>query len=800
MTAPVSALRAARLLTQLRFRRQLNTIVSLSRHRMGSPERKATSRTSPTMWLLGAFVGVAMVFSFTMIAHQAVQNIENVLGSVRVPNTERRAPNIADSQRATGRPRSQASLRRIAPEPGSLLAPGVLQGATFAASLLLIAALMAAVASRDLTRPDWDLEWLVTLPLPRSTLLASMLIERVVTNSFGLLAFGTFLSVLAWNCGYRWTAPLLGIGLTLALLFLVGIVQILIDTGLRLALSPPKLRNLHAAISVIAMLPMFAAMSMTLPDNLLVFGWASALPDWLKWLPTGLAVRALAAADLGSAALWILTMIGEILLLVAIGFTLLQRQMRGGVVAAGAREATVRVPPSARQAMPDFGTSPLLSTVQRRELRLLSRDRTFMVQTLVLPATFVGAQILLNPELTSLAGAVDHPSTLAVLAFTLAAYTLMFSAFQTLNAEGQALWILYCVPHSLESVLRQKAKLWATVAIIYSLAMFATVIVMERTISLQFIGAAAIVLLGVPIFAVIATALGVFGCDPLAEDIRRRVSLTYTYLFMLLSSLYVYAIFASSVWQRSSLVILTALVAIALWQKARDQFPYLLDPSASPPPRVSVADGLIAALLFFVLQGIVAMLYAAVSRQDTVSGNTVWIAFCIAGAVTFAVMRLVYWRARTAGVPRMLNTGVPWAVWWGVAGGVAASLAALAYIQLVLAMDLFPAMRQASQFPDRSMAIWLAALSIGAAPVFEEFIFRGLIFGGLRRSLGLAAATLASAAIFAIVHPPVSVVPVFIMGVCAALAYDRTKMLAAPMIVHAIYNAVVIGSQWNAAP
>jgi membrane protease YdiL (CAAX protease family) len=27
--------------------------------------------------------------------------------------------------------------------------------------------------------------------------------------------------------------------------------------------------------------------------------------------------------------------------------------------------------------------------------------------------------------------------------------------------------------------------------------------------------------------------------------------------------------------------------------------------------------------------------------------------------------------------------------------------------------------------------------------------------------------------------------------------YERTRMLAAPMLVHAIYNATVLGFQWN---
>jgi membrane protease YdiL (CAAX protease family) len=52
-----------------------------------------------------------------------------------------------------------------------------------------------------------------------------------------------------------------------------------------------------------------------------------------------------------------------------------------------------------------------------------------------------------------------------------------------------------------------------------------------------------------------------------------------------------------------------------------------------------------------------------------------------------------------------------------------------------------------------------------------------------------------SAALFAIVHPPLSMLPVFGLGLCTAFAYERSKGLAAPMLVHAIYNAVVLGYQ-----
>jgi membrane protease YdiL (CAAX protease family) len=494
-------------------------------------------------------------------------------------------------------------------------------------------------------------------------------------------------------------------------------------------------------------------------------------------------------------------MLAETAAVTAIGVLLLQRQMRSGVVAAGAREAArhpvVRPRPVAA---PASRAGPgLLSPVQRRELRLLGRDRSFMVQTLFLPLLMVGAQLVLNVHADIFSGAVHAPSHLSAVAFGLAAYTLMFSAFQTLNAEGQSLWILFCLPRSLESILRQKALLWGTVATLYALAVFVAAIALARDVSWPLAGHALIVLVGVPVFAVIATSLGVFGCDPLEQDVQKRVRITYLYLYMLIASFYAYAIYATTFWARLGTMVLTALVALALWQKARDRFPFLLDPTAAPPARVSLADGLIAALLFFVLQALVGLLELAVEtgKSRTLTPAMVWVAFTIGGAVTYGMMRLIYWRAQTAGVPRLFGPHLATTALWGLGAGAAAAAGGLAYITAARAFDWFPTLRDAGHLADPATLLWIGSLAVVAAPIFEEFIFRGLIFGGLRRSLGFGAAAVASAAIFAIVHPPASVVPVFGLGLCAAFVYERTRMLAGPMLVHAAYNAVVVAFQWN---
>jgi membrane protease YdiL (CAAX protease family) len=220
-----------------------------------------------------------------------------------------------------------------------------------------------------------------------------------------------------------------------------------------------------------------------------------------------------------------------------------------------------------------------------------------------------------------------------------------------------------------------------------------------------------------------------------------------------------------------------------------------LDPDASPPARVSVADGLIAALLFFVLQALIAL--ALSSGEPKLTGRATTIAFAVAGATTYACVRFAYWRLKTEGVPRLLGVApkstLVSAIAWGVLGGSLTAFAGLVYLNLIAHTQFVETGRE-SAFGRDELA-WLALLTICAAPIFEEFIFRGLIFGGLRRSLGLGASVLASAAIFAIVHPAVSVIPVFALGIGAALVYERTRFLLGPMVVHGVYNAAIVGYQ-----
>jgi ABC-2 type transport system permease protein len=93
---------------------------------------------------------------------------------------------------------------------------------------------------------------------------------------------------------------------------------------------------------------------------------------------------------------------------------------------------------------------------------------------------------------------------------------------------------------------------------------------------------------------------------------------------------------------------------------------------------------------------------------------------------------------------------------------------------------------------DLSSQIWLVLTFVIAAPLFEEFIFRGILFAGFRRSVGTPIAVLASSAVFALVHPAAGAPAVFVMAVLAATVYARFRWLGAPIATHLAYNGVIV--------
>jgi ABC-2 type transport system permease protein len=83
-----------------------------------------------------------------------------------------------------------------------------------------------------------------------------------------------------------------------------------------------------------------------------------------------------------------------------------------------------------------------------------------------------------------------------------------------------------------------------------------------------------------------------------------------------------------------------------------------------------------------------------------------------------------------------------------------------------------------------------------AAPIFEEWLFRGLLYRSLRRSWGLVTSVAISALLFTAIHPMASSVAVLGLGVATAVVLERTGRLWSSMLVHIGDNTFIV-ALWN---
>jgi len=172
----------------------------------------------------------------------------------------------------------------------------------------------------------------------------------------------------------------------------------------------------------------------------------------------------------------------------------------------------------------------------------------------------------------------------------------------------------------------------------------------------------------------------------------------------------------------------------------------------------------------------------------------------------FHVGAIVTWFAAHAWVRRRdARAGMPAAAPPPGARGVRdGALTLLAAIPLVTAADLvwepllklagLPLERQ--ELVDMFLAVkspavfgWMIVVALVVAPVGEEIAFRGGLYRYLRGRTPHWVALAVSGGLFAAVHGNwVSFLPLFALGVVFALAYERTGLIAVPIVAHALFN------------
>jgi membrane protease YdiL (CAAX protease family) len=85
----------------------------------------------------------------------------------------------------------------------------------------------------------------------------------------------------------------------------------------------------------------------------------------------------------------------------------------------------------------------------------------------------------------------------------------------------------------------------------------------------------------------------------------------------------------------------------------------------------------------------------------------------------------------------------------------------------------------------------LLGMWVFAAPLFEEWVLRGMLYRSLRRNWGVGLSVASSAVLFATLHPAAGAIPLITLGAMTALAVEKTGRLWPSITIHAGYNLMI---------
>jgi membrane protease YdiL (CAAX protease family) len=654
--------------------------------------------------------------------------------------------------------------------------------------------------NKDLGQVEWSFEWLYTFPVSARALFASKIFVYSFLNPLPWGFFFPFIILIYVASGYGLAALALGFAVMVYLALIAGAITSVVEVVLRKFLSLGQLKNVQALFTVlgtVALLLFYSAALSRPVDDFLVHR-AASMPALLIWNPFSLPlILAMPAAPAWQLRLGVIGMIAGTVAVGSLALIGSEWLTQDGLIKAGGPYQSARQQPAATA-----WRRSVLRGIAAQEMRLLARDRNLLAQVLIIPLLVPAYYLLTNSGMIS--AITGNFRRAAMVAFAVGAYSFFNSALMLLSREDKTLWHLLSFPQSLASVLLKKTAVWAVVGALYGGTVLFVLAHSNPLLHTRSAGDVFLTLYGIVLYAFIASGIGILATDVLEPERSARIRIDMVYLYMVLAAMYANAFYTLSLWSIAAQLVLTTLLAVALWQKVKDLAPYLLDPTERPPRTIGLADGMIAALAFFFVQGMAVMLFQGSSTTSLAVQVT--IAYIVAGLIVACAVLCILWRQgvhdlwRKIGFVPGANEGRRLApiqgVMQGAIWGAAAALGAFVYLH---ALGLFPQWQvwlqdaELSSFLSRAdQPLWICLLLVLAAPLVEEFLFRGLVFQGLRRSTGPLLAILGSAALFALVHPPIAVIPVFGLGIATAISFERSRFLLAPVVAHAVYNGLVL--------
>ena len=666
--------------------------------------------------------------------------------------------------------------------------------------------------------PMW--EWLYSHPIPTGAIFLAEMISPLAANPIywtGLL-FAGFLYGIAYD-------PLIGLAAALLIGIPITVAAACLGKALEIGVIlrfPPRTRGgLVGLMSWAGYATMMFFLVGLYIVSKLIAGLAPLLKifTFIPWPWLGLFLGANPSGGfsfpLGVAICWL---ISATIIAAAVAFSVWGTQ-RG---IAGQFAKADPAPSANRKGAPRFGREPLY----RKEFLWFIRDRSAIVQTILIPLTVAGYQAFNMRFLTQ--HAAEAWNYLCGAAILFGTYFLWVLGPKSLTSEGSALWIALTWPRGLESLLKAKAWLWTLISsgLVTIILVFACFLFPHEIWKI----------------ALVAVAWYIFGRS-MAEKSVTLVTVTSesgevqkipsgrrwaAQLGMLTFAIGI----CTQQWHIAVMgIVYSWITAAAMWQNFRAHLPFLYDPWGETLPKPpTLMHAMIAISILIEVGAIVSSISLAVLGRDNLAiaqafGYAVCAVGVMIGMTHFLSNREVtadqvwLWKPDVAPNPNagkydwlyapppepflkrygLLDIQLIPAMLMGAAGGLALGMLARGYQLLLLHLPatqeiMHKAQQTMAENPDLRTSYFVMAVFF--APFAEEFLFRGLLFRALDREWQGKwhgwLPVLASAAFFAIYHQPLAWLPVGLLGVTNAWLFKKTGKLYPCVLLHMIYNAVVL--------
>lgn len=454
-----------------------------------------------------------------------------------------------------------------------------------------------------------------------------------------------------------------------------------------------------------------------------------------------------------------------------------------------------------------FGKDPLY----RKEFLWFARDRSAIVQTLLIPLSVAGLQVFnLRGILVHAQGAWNYLCGVAIFFGT---YFLWILGPKSLQSEGSALWIALTWPRGLESLLKAKAWLWSRISClpVALVLAYAAWVFPSDLWKIALVGAGWFFFsrsMAEKSVTLVAVTKESGETEPIPKGRRWAAQL----------GMLTFAIgIVTGQWQLAIIgIVYSYITAAAMWQNFRTRLPYLYDPwSEKLPPAPTLMHAMISISVLVELSAVLTIPFLALAGRESLGAAQAFGYGISAIVVSLFVSNFL--RERDVGPQDIwcwFPTGVhieeceSWARRYGLSdpiarpallvgagAGLVLGIFAHGYLFLLqhlpaTAEILSKAQEQAASVPN--LHLWYTIMAVGFAPFAEEYLFRGLLFRALDREWGSWRAILGSAAFFAVYHPVLSWLPVFLLGAANCIIFKRTGKLAPAVVLHMVYNAVVL--------